>query len=208
MRQVAQTSHRSTDTGHRPVGWSAAGLRLGEATSLTIPDIDSQRMLLQIRCAKGQKDRLVPLSPRLLSALREYWKQVRSPHYLFPGKTHEVPLSSTTIQKMCKQAALKAGLRKHVTPHTLRHSYATGLLEAGVDLLTIGRLLGHKSFMTTMIYLHVRRPHLDSTPSPIDWLPVRQLPGWTQPDRNNQEPNNQESNNQESNNQEPNSQDR
>ncbi len=174
----------------------AAGLRLGEATSLTIPDIDGQRMLLQIRCAKGQKDRLVPLSPRLLSALREYWKQVRSPHYLFPGKTHEVPLSSTTIQKMCKQAALKAGLRKHVTPHTLRHSYATGLLEAGVDLLTIGRLLGHKSYMTTMIYLHVRRPHLDSTPSPIDWLPVRQLPGWTQPDRNNQDPNNQGPNNQ------------
>ena len=78
-------------------------------------------------------------------------------------------------------AAVKAGIAKHVTPHTLRHSYATGLLEAGVDLLTIGRLLGHTSFMTTMIYLHVRRPHLDSTPSPIDWLPVRQLPGWQQP---------------------------
>ncbi len=95
-------------------------------------------------------------------------------------KTFATPLSSTTIQKTCKQAATKAGISKHVTPHTLRHSYATGLLEAGVDLLTIGRLLGHKSFMTTMIYLHVRRPHLDSTPSPIDWLPVRQLPGWAQ----------------------------
>ena len=90
-----------------------------------------------------------------------------------------------TIQKTCKLAAAKAGIRKNVTPHTLRHSYATGLLEAGVDLLTIGRLLGHRSFMTTMIYLHVRRPHLERTPSPIDWLPVRQLPGWTQPDGNN-----------------------
>ena len=78
-----------------------------------------------------------------------------------------------------------AGIETPCTTHTLRHSYATGLLEAGVDLLTIGRLLGHKSFTTTMIYLHVRRPHLDSTPSPLDWLPVRQCPRWVEP---NQEP--------------------
>jgi len=162
-----------------------AGLRLSEAAPLTIPDIDSERMLLRVAHGKGAKERLVPLSPRLLQALRDYWKQVRSPKYLFPGKTFAAPLSSTTIQKTCKQAAAKAGISKHVTPHTFRHSYATGLLEAGVDLLTIGRLLGHKSFMTTMIYLHVRRPHLDSTPSPIDWLPVRQLPGWAQTDGNN-----------------------
>ena len=159
----------------------AAGLRLSEGASLLISDIDSQRMLLRIACGKGQKERLVPLSPRLLTALREYWKQVRSPKYLFPGSTFETRISSTTIQKSCKAAVLKAGLRKEVTPHTLRHSYATGLLEAGVDLLTIGHLLGHKSFSTTLIYLHVRRPHLESTPSPIDWLPVRQLPGWHQP---------------------------
>lgn len=159
----------------------AAGLRLSEATALTIPDIDSQRMLLRIACGKGNKERLVPLSPRLLTALREYWKEVRPPKYLFPGSTLETRLSATTIQKSCKAAVIKSGLRKDVTPHTLRHSYATGLLEAGVDLLTIGHLLGHKSFSTTMIYLHVRRPHLESTPSPIDWLPVRQLPGWHQP---------------------------
>ena len=168
----------------------AAGLRLSEAAWLTIPDIDSERMLLRVAHGKGAKERLVPLSPRLLQALRDYWKQVRSPKYLFPGKTFEVPLSSTTIQKTCKAAVSKAGIRKNVTPHTLRHSYATGLLEAGVDLLTIGRLLGHKSFMTTMIYLHVRRPHLNSTPSPIDWLPVRQLPGWTQTDSNSHDDNN------------------
>jgi len=159
----------------------AAGLRLSEATHLRIPDIDSARMQLIIRGGKGARDRRVPLSPRLLQALREYWTTVRSPQYLFPGRTFDVPLSATTIQKMCKQAAAAAGLSKHVTPHTLRHSYATGLLEAGVDLLTIGRLLGHKSFSTTLIYLHVRRPHLQSVPSPIDWLPVRQLPGWTRP---------------------------
>ena len=128
----------------------AAGLRLGEASRLTIPDIDSARMQLMIRSGKGAKDRQVPLSPRLLQALRDYWITVRSPHYLFPGKTHHAPLSATTIQKMCKQAAREAGIRKNVTPHTLRHSYATGLMEAGVDLMTIGQLLGHKSFSTAM----------------------------------------------------------
>ena len=160
----------------------AAGLRLNEAAELTIADIDSQRMQLRIAHGKGAKERLVPLSPRLLKELRDYWKQVRSPTYLFPGKTFDVPLSSTTIQKTCKAAVQKAGILKNVTPHTLRHSYATGLLEAGVDLLTISRLLGHKSFSTTMIYLHVRRPHLQSTPSPVDWLPVRQVPRYLQND--------------------------
>jgi len=159
----------------------AAGLRLSEATSLTIPDIDSSRMLLKVRCGKGRKDRLVPFSPRLLEAWRDYWRTYRPPTYLFPGKSAERPLSGTTIQKVCKQAAFRAGLRKHITPHTLRHSHATGLLEAGVDLLTIGRLLGHRSFSSTLVYLHVRRPHLESTPSPIDWLPVQQLPGWEAP---------------------------
>ena len=163
----------------------AAGLRINEAASLKISDIDSARMLLRVAQGKGNKERLVPLSPRLLQALRDYWKQDRPPEYLFSGRTFATPLSATTIQKTCKQAATQAGIAKRVTPHTLRHSYATGLLEAGVDVLTIGRLLGHKSFLTTMIYLHVRRPHLDSTPSPIDWLPVRQLPGWTQTDKRN-----------------------
>jgi integrase/recombinase XerD len=169
----------------------AAGLRLSEAAALTIADIDSQRMQLRIASGKGAKERLVPLSTRLLAALRHYWKEVRSPKYLFPGKTFDVPLSPTTIQKTCKAAVQKSGILKAVTPHTLRHSYATGLLEAGVDLLAISRLLGHKSFSTTMIYLHVRRTHLGSTPSPIDWLPVRQLPGWAIPDSNN--PDNRES---------------
>ena len=160
----------------------AAGLRLNEAAALTLADIDSQRMQLRVACGKGAKERLVPLSPRLLTALREYWKQYQPPLYLFPGKTPDVPFCGTTIQKMCKAAVQQAGIRKRVTPHTLRHSYATGLLEAGVDLLAISRLLGHKSFSTTMIYLHVRRTHLGSIPSPIDWLPVQQLPGWARPE--------------------------
>jgi integrase len=118
----------------------------------------------------------------LLSELREYWKLTRPTGiYLFSGKTPDLPLANDTVQKACKLAATLARIPKHVTPHTLRHSYATGLLEAGVDLLTISRLLGHSSFMTTMVYLHVRRPHLDSTPSPLDWLPVRQCPRWVDP---------------------------
>ena len=159
----------------------AAGLRLSEGTHLEIRDIDSARMLLNVRQGKGNKQRLVPLSLRLLQELRQYWKQARPTGLLFPGKTPDVPLSSATIQKACKLAAALARIPKPVTPHTLRHSYATGLLEAGVDLLTIGRLLGHRRFTTTLIYLHVRRPHLESIPSPLDWLPVRQCPRWVDP---------------------------
>jgi site-specific recombinase XerD len=155
-----------------------AGLRLSEAAHLRIPDVDGGRGQLKITRGKGRKERLIPLSPRLLQELRDYWLRTRPSDYLFPGKTPHTPLSGTTIQKACKLAATQAGILKNVTPHTLRHSFATGLLEAGVDLLTIGRLLGHKSFTTTLIYLHVRRPHLDSTPSPLDWLPVRQCPAW------------------------------
>lgn len=156
----------------------AAGLRINEAAHLKINDIDSQRMQINVRHGKGSKQRLVPLSPRLLIALRGYWKQYRPASLMFPGKTPEVPYVATSIQKATRDAAKKAGLIKRVTPHTLRHSYATGLLEAGVDILTISRLLGHASFQTTMIYLHVRRTHLLRTPSPLDWLPTRQLPKW------------------------------
>jgi site-specific recombinase XerD len=158
----------------------AAGLRLSEAAALKIPDIDSQRMQLWVVRGKGNKQRLVPLSPRLLCELRTYWKQYRPSQCLFPGKTPNRPYASTSIQKAIKAAARRAKIQKNVTPHVLRHSYATGLLEAGVDILTISRLLGHASFTTTMVYLHVRRPHLESTPSPLDWLPVRQLPIWQQ----------------------------
>jgi len=156
----------------------AAGLRLAEAAALQIRDIDSGRMQLRVARGKGNKERLVPLSPRLLRELRTYWKADRPARYLFPGKTADRPYASTSIQKAVKAAAARAKIQKNVTPHTLRHSYATGLLEAGVDILTISRLLGHASFTTTMVYLHVRRPHLESTPSPLDWLPVRQLPTW------------------------------
>jgi integrase/recombinase XerD len=159
----------------------AAGLRLSEACHLKVTDIDSQRMQLNIESGKGNKQRQVPLSPRLLDALREYWKLYQPKVLLFPGARPDKPYAGTTIQKTIKASARRANLKKNVTPHTLRHSYATGLLEAGVDILTISRLLGHASFSTTMIYLHVRRTHLLRSPSPLDWLPTRQLPKWQDP---------------------------
>jgi integrase/recombinase XerD len=159
----------------------AAGLRLSEATNLKLPDIDSARMHFKINGGKGGKDRYVPISPRLLEELRTYWKIDRPSNYLFPGKTADVPLSSATIQKTCKMAAAQARINKAVSPHTLRHSFATGLLEAGVDLIAIRKLLGHSSFKTTMIYLHCRKQHLGAAPSPLDWLPTRQCPRWVDP---------------------------
>jgi hypothetical protein len=123
----------------------AAGLRLSEATHLKAEHLDSQRMQIRVH-GKGNKERLVPLSPRLLKELLAYWKATRPCNYLFPGRTPDAPLSGIMIQKACKQAAANAKINKVVTPHTLRHSFATALLESGVDLLTIGSLLGHKSF--------------------------------------------------------------
>ena len=156
----------------------ATGMRFSEAANLTLPDIDSQRMQIRITHGKGAKQRQVPLSPRLLDELRVYWKQFKPTSLLFPGKTPDKTYADTTIQLAIKASASLAGINKNVTPHTFRHSYATGLLEAGVDLLTISRLLGHASFSTTMVYLHCRREHLISTPSPLDWLPVQQLPTY------------------------------
>jgi integrase/recombinase XerD len=165
----------------------ATGMRFSEAANLQIADIDSQRMQIRITQGKGAKQRQVPLSPRLLTELREYWRQYRPISLLFPGKIADKQYCDTSIQKAIKQSALAANIKKDVTPHTLRHSYATGLLEAGVDLLTISRLLGHASFATTMIYLHCRREHLHSVPSPLDWLPVQQLPTY-QPAAENSPP--------------------
>ena len=154
----------------------ATGLRIMEALVLTTDDIDSARMLVRVRHGKGQKERLVPLSPRLLTELREYYRQERPGSLLFPGLSRERPINAATVQKVCHGAAVKAGIRKHVTPHVLRHSYATGLLEAGVDIISIQHLLGHSALTTTLIYLHCRRPHVEALTSPLDWLPVEQCP--------------------------------
>jgi site-specific recombinase XerD len=132
------------------------GLRLAEALHLKPCDIDSARMVIRVRQGKGKKDRYVTLSPTLLETLREYYKVYRPKgEWLFPNRTGEYPIHPTAVQRASRKAAQVAGLNKRVTPHMLRHSFATGLLEEGVDLRTIQVLLGHGSLNTTAIYLHV-----------------------------------------------------
>jgi site-specific recombinase XerD len=148
----------------------AAGLRLSEGLRLQARDIDSARMILHVRSGKGQKDRIVPLSPKLLDDLRAWWRLRRPSTWLFPGRNNQ-PLSASGVQRACQAAALLAGLTKHATPHTLRHSYATHLLEAGLDVRTLQKLLGHNQLGTTALYTHVTDERLRGVVSPWD-LPL------------------------------------
>ena len=127
----------------------ATGLRLSETLHLRVADIDSSRMLILVRRGKGKKDRYVPLSETLLEQLRNYWKRYRPEAWLFPGENPNSPLGHSFVQRVCKQAGHRAGLSKRVTPHGLRHCFATHLLEAGTDLKTIQVLLGRGSLRTT-----------------------------------------------------------
>ncbi len=157
----------------------AAGLRISEVVALRVDDIDSQRMVLRVRQGKGRRDRYVMLSPRLLALLREYWKAARPTDWLFPGDLPGRPLTASTVHRVCVQAARDAGLGKHVTVHTLRHSFATHLLEAGTDIRTIQVLLGHRNLKTTAVYTHVSPVAVEATRSPLDRLGP--LPGETMP---------------------------
>jgi len=157
----------------------AAGLRVSEVVALRVDDIDSERMVLRVRQGKGRRDRNVMLSPRLLVLLREYWKVERPAEWLFPGGTAGRPMTTRTVQQICTRAARAAGLTKHVTTHSLRHSFASQLLEAGTDIRTIQMLLGHRNLKTTAIYTHVSPTTLKTTQSPLDRLAV--LPGETCP---------------------------
>ena len=148
----------------------AAGLRVSEVVALKVEDIDSQRMVIRVRQGKGRKDRYVMLSPRLLDVLRLYWKAARPRGWLFPGQAPGQCLSINAVQRACQSATRASGLGKHATVHTLRHSFATHLLEAGTDLRTIQMLLGHRSLRTTAIYTHVSAAHLTATPSPLERL--------------------------------------
>ncbi len=148
----------------------ASGLRLAEATHLKPADIDSDKMVIHVRQGKGAKDRDVMLSERLLEDLRKYWREYRPKEWLFPGR-HDGPISHRKVQRACRDAAAKAGIRKHVTPHTLRHSFAAQLLRNGVNLRYIQELLGHASIQTTMIYLRMVPESLNVT-SPLDMLDI------------------------------------
>ena len=149
----------------------AAGLRISEAIGLTVSAIDSERMVLRIAKGKGQKDRYVMLSPKLVAVLRAWWKVQRPRHWLFPGERPEAPITRSAVQLACRIAARRARLAKAVTPHSLRHAFAVHLLEAGTDLRTIQLLLGHRSLQTTSRYLRVATTKVCSTASPLDLLP-------------------------------------
>ena len=149
----------------------AAGLRISEAVRLTVPAIDSQRMVLRIVQGKGQRDRYVMLSPKLLAMLRDWWRVSQPQHWLFPGHHPERPTTSRVVDRACRQARRRSRLSKPVTPHSLRHAFAVHLLEAGTDVRTIQLLLGHRSLATTARYLRIATSTVCSTASPLDLLP-------------------------------------
>jgi integrase/recombinase XerD len=150
------------------------GMRRSELAHLKVGDIDSQRMIIRVVAGKGGKDRDLPLSPTLLETLREYWRWRKPKLYMFPTRTRrlqgEEPISDKTVWIACSEAARRAGINKRVTPHTLRHSWATHLLEAGTDLRTIQVLLGHGDLETTAQYLHLSQRHLQAVSNPLDGL--------------------------------------
>jgi integrase/recombinase XerD len=148
----------------------AGGLRVSEVVALKVTDIDSQRMVIRIEQGKGCKDRYVMLSPRLLTILRTYWKTVRPKEWLFPSSKPDQHLSVRTLQVVCHNAWQNSGLTKLVTMHSLRHCFATHLLEKGTDLRTIQLLMGHRSLSTTARYLSVATSSVCSTSSPFDLL--------------------------------------
>lgn len=146
----------------------ATGMRSSEATHLRVEDIDSKRKLITVRQGKGLRDRHVMLSPALLEILRDHWKRERPVDWFFAGANPSTPVAISTIRYVCKRAAVDAGLSKLVTPRTLRHCFATHLLEAGNDIRIIQELLGHQSLRTTARYTHVSGHRIASTPSPLD----------------------------------------
>lgn len=154
----------------------AAGLRASEAAGIRVADIDSSRMVVRVEQGKGGRDRYVMLSSQLLGILRSYWKLARPAHWLFPGRDGEHPISPTVLHAACRSACAASGLSKRVTVHTLRHSFATHLLESGTDIRIIQALLGHSSLNTTARHTQVATSTIRATPSPLDRLQLEVTP--------------------------------
>ena len=159
-----------------------AGLRISEALSLKPADIDSQRMFIHVHSGKGNKDRMVKLSVHLLTVLRDYWRACHPGVWLFPQtRDPQRPMDEGTAHRIVSRSARRAGITRRVSPHTLRHSYATHLLEAGTDLRSIQMLLGHTNLKTTARYTHVSDAHLRTVVSPLDRLYPQPQPPMTPP---------------------------
>ena len=157
----------------------STAMRRAELCRLKVQDIDSQRMMIRIDQGKGGRDREVPLSPKLLETLRVYFRWMQPTTFLFPGTVKgvrvDIPITPNVVWLACRQAAQRAGITKRLSPHSLRHSCASHLLEAGADLRTIQVLLGHSRLEHTLIYLHLSRKHLQAIPNPLDALKVSSL---------------------------------
>jgi integrase/recombinase XerD len=164
--QISEIKHRATLTT-----CYAAGLRISEAIRLTLPDIDSARMVIRVDQGKGQKDRYVMLSPRLLEILRDWWRLEKPKYWLFPGDRPGQHISKDAVEHACQEARRRCSIPKPTTPHSLRHAFAVHLLESGTDVRTIQLLLGHRSLATTARYLRIATSKVCSTTSPIDLLP-------------------------------------
>ena len=163
---VGSTKHRAILTT-----CYATGLRISEAVRLTAPNIDSQRMVIRVDQGKGQKDRYVMLSPKLLKILRDWWRVERPHPWLFPGDIPGQHITTEAVTRACQKARRLSSIPKPITPHSLRHAFAVHLLESGTDVRTIQLLLGHRSLATTARYLRIATTKVCSTTSPLDLLP-------------------------------------
>lgn len=174
--EVASLILAVTNLKHRALLATAygTGARVTELTHLKVTDIDSKRMVVSIRQGKGHMDREVPLPPLLLELLRKYWKKYRPQTWLFPGLRPDRPISKDAVEKACGAACRRADLKKHATPHSLRHAFATHLLEAGESIRVVQELLGHKSVRTTQGYTHVTPEARNSVRDTVNSLPAFQ----------------------------------
>jgi len=175
VRRLLECAHSLRDRALFEAAY-ATGMRLGELTRLLITDIDSRRMVIRVKQGKGRKDRYVMLSASLLETLRGYWRQARPRRYLFPGDGGDRPLCHSAAQKAFGRTKVAAGITKPVSFHTLRHSFATHLMEDGVNVRTIQSLLGHRSLQTTERYTHVAETYLHQMRSPLDRLRGKETP--------------------------------
>ncbi len=153
------------------------GIRRSELRLLKVTDIDSKCMVIHIKQGKGRRDRDLPMTPKLLEALKEYWRSARPAVYLFPSPNkwdgQERPICSKTVWHTCHNAAVRAGLTKAIHPHTLRHSFATQHMDSGTDLRTIQSLLGHADLKDTMVYVHLSQRHMRAAVNPLDQLDIK-----------------------------------
>jgi len=166
LRCIGSTKHRTILTT-----CYAAGLRISEAVRLKPTDIDSRRMVIRVEQGKGQKDRYTMLSPQLLETLRAYWRTGRPKMWLFEGDVPSKPINRSAVEQACQKARRLSGIRKPITPHSLRHAFSVHLLESGTDVRTIQLLLGHRSLATTARYLRIATSKVCATSSPLDLLP-------------------------------------